>query len=145
MEHAKFINAVKNSKGIKVHIPDVDNFVNNHYVKKLRSNLEVTQAVFAVGLGVSNKTVEKWEQGSIKVGSAAKRLIYLIKEDNSLFTRLYSTEFVNFAENYVEDNIAYSTNVLSVHDSEADILNPYTEQNVKQENIPRVREVYYAR
>lgn len=62
-------------------LPDVD-------VCQTRKELHLTQKGFANVLGVSSRTVESWEAGRTTPTPTAKKLIYLIHEDNSLVEKL---------------------------------------------------------
>ena len=62
-------------------LPNVD-------VAAVRAALHMTQKVFAEMLGVSSRTVEAWECGRSNPTPTAKKLIYLIQEDNSLAQKL---------------------------------------------------------
>ena len=62
-------------------LPSVD-------VADVRSSLNMTQKAFASVLGVSPRTVEAWEAGRTEPTPTAKKLIYLIEQDNSLVQKL---------------------------------------------------------
>ena len=62
-------------------LPDVS-------VAVVRGALGMTQRAFAEVLGVSCRTVEAWESGKTTPTPTAKKLIYLIQEDNSLIQKL---------------------------------------------------------
>ena len=57
-------------------------------VVQTRKALNLTQKGFADVLGVSPRTVEAWEAGRTSPTPTAKKLIYLINEDNSLVQKL---------------------------------------------------------
>lgn len=57
-------------------------------VLEVRNSLSMTQKAFANVLGVSCRTVEAWECGKSTPTPTAKKLIYLIQQDNSLVDRL---------------------------------------------------------
>lgn len=57
-------------------------------VCQTRKALHLTQKGFAKILGVSPRTVESWEAGRTTPTPTAKKLIYLIHEDNSLVDKL---------------------------------------------------------
>lgn len=48
-------------------------------IKDIRSNLNMTQSVFALVMGVSKKTVEAWEQGVNSPSGSSCRLLYFYK------------------------------------------------------------------
>ena len=60
----------------------------NVNVLEVRTSLSMTQKAFANVLGVSCRTVEAWECGKSTPTPTAKKLIYLIQEDNSLVDKL---------------------------------------------------------
>ena len=62
-------------------LPSVD-------VAEIRANLSMTQRAFAEKLGVSRRTVEAWESGKSTPTPTAKKLMFLIQEDNSLIQKL---------------------------------------------------------
>lgn len=75
---------------IEIDIPDFDEIVNNSFVKNLRTDLDLTQKVFGNVLGVTKKTIEKWEQGVNPIKGPAARLLYLIEDNPILVNKLYS-------------------------------------------------------
>ena len=72
----KWIEKQKNEKEDK-HYRNIDGL----FLKELRNKLELTQVQMANYLGVSKKTIEKWEQGVNPIIGAAARLIYLISKE----------------------------------------------------------------
>lgn len=70
-------------------INDIDAEITSDFVKELRRKLNLSQKMFAKVLGVSEKTIEKWEQGSIKVKRTASRLLYLLSKHEELLNDLY--------------------------------------------------------
>jgi putative transcriptional regulator len=54
-------------------------------VKWIRGRLGVSQAVFALFLGVSVKTVQSWEQGYLTPNKMARRFMDTIQEDTDLY------------------------------------------------------------
>ncbi|MBQ6846187.1 MAG: helix-turn-helix domain-containing protein [Oscillospiraceae bacterium] len=57
-------------------------------VSEMRKELSMTQKAFASVLGVSSRTVEAWECGKSNPTPTAKKLMYLISQDNSLVEKL---------------------------------------------------------
>lgn len=53
-------------------------------VKDIRISLNMSQSVFAILMGVSNKTVEAWEAGTNKPTGSARRLLGMLKEDRDI-------------------------------------------------------------
>lgn len=56
-------------------------------IKQIRTELEVSQTLFASMLGVSSKTVEAWELGRNTPEGPAKRLLSLAKNDSKFFIK----------------------------------------------------------
>lgn len=56
-------------------------------IKALRETLKMTQGTFAALMGVSSKTVEAWEAGKNNPLGTARRMLGLLKADNSLPTK----------------------------------------------------------
>lgn len=70
--------------GLVVHertAPDVN-------AAEVRKSLSLTQRAFAAVLGVSCRTVESWESGRSNPAPTARKLMYLIREDPSLISKL---------------------------------------------------------
>ena len=65
----------------KTSLPVVD-------VMKIRKSLCMTQKSFANVLGVSPRTVESWESGRSTPTPTARKLMYLIEQDNSIVKNL---------------------------------------------------------
>ncbi len=64
-------------------------------VRKTRENLHLSRGVFAHQLGVSPRTLEKWEQGASKPNDQAATLILLVRKYPDTLSRLTRL----FAEN----------------------------------------------
>jgi putative transcriptional regulator len=56
-------------------------------VKRLRNSLGASQAIFAMFLGVSVKTLRSWEQGTRPVPTIACRFMDEIADNRDLWTR----------------------------------------------------------
>ena len=53
-------------------------------IKAIRKDLNMTQSTFAAVMGVSCKTVEAWEAGTNVPLGTARRMLGMLKEDNSI-------------------------------------------------------------
>ena len=53
-------------------------------VKKIRSQVGMSQKLFASYMGVSEKTVEAWEAGVNKPSGAASRILNMMEMDSNL-------------------------------------------------------------
>lgn len=80
VEHEKGTLTLKTAA---VEINPVEEFTAKE-VKTIRNNLNMSQSVFAVLMGVSNKTVEAWEAGTNKPSGSARRLLGMLKEDSNI-------------------------------------------------------------
>lgn len=82
---------VDKSKKIEVSLADLSK-VDNMSFKQLRNDLQLTQSRFADILGVTKKTVEKWEQGANPIKGTARSLVYLIMDDHNIIDRLFKVK-----------------------------------------------------
>ena len=53
-------------------------------IKALRQSLKMTQRTFAAIMGVTNKAVEAWENGTNTPGGTARRMIGILLADSTL-------------------------------------------------------------
>lgn len=90
---------IKNATRYRLEVTPVETLVNGAFVKALRDKLNVSQNVFADAMGVTNRTVIKWEKGKIK--GAASRLLYLLDKDPLLIKGWYNFGKVNNDTNQV--------------------------------------------
>ena len=54
-------------------------------IKELRISLNLSQRSFAEVLGVSQRTVESWENGANSPAGSSSRIIELLEQDHRLF------------------------------------------------------------
>lgn len=57
-------------------------------VRRIRENLHMSQAGFAVALGVSKRTVEAWEAGRNTPSNASTKLLYLVEKNDGIINQL---------------------------------------------------------
>lgn len=81
----------KKSKGITYIIKRMPT-IDGEYVKTLRKKLGLSQAMFATLMRVSNKTVEKWEQGRNPVTNGNAVAMVLFDRNPSLMETFISVE-----------------------------------------------------
>jgi putative transcriptional regulator len=62
-------------------LPRPPNELSAKEIAKLRSRLNVSQAVFARYLNISTKTVQSWEQGQGKPSGASLKLLSIAKKN----------------------------------------------------------------
>ena len=73
---------------------EIENEVNGEFVKNLRKKLNMTQNLLASVLGVTKKTIEKWEQGVNPIKGCSARLLYLINKNPAIIKEFYSFEYI---------------------------------------------------
>ena len=84
------IEKLLKSKGIEVTFIDIE--INNDFVKEFRQKNHLTQVALANILGVSKKTVERWEQGTNKVKGSSAVLLKLLNDNPELLNQLYNVK-----------------------------------------------------
>lgn len=94
MSKKNIIEILKKADHYSVEYNDIEAKVNGDFVKKLRKDLNMSQTVFASILGVTKKTIEKWEQGVNPVKGCSARLLFLIDKDHNLINQIHSFEFI---------------------------------------------------
>lgn len=94
----EFLNELRaKSTKLTIEFADLSN-INKTTFKKLREDLGYSQHVFSNILGVSKKTIEKWEQGKNPIKGPTARLLYLINDDHKLLDKLYTSE-LSYSDN----------------------------------------------
>ena len=66
-------------RSVKYIVPDVKTFTPGE-IKSLRNGLGYSQAMFALILGVSAKTIEAWESGKNSPNGTSSRLLEIIQK-----------------------------------------------------------------
>lgn len=84
------INKLLESERLEVTFAEVN--VNGSFVKSFRKEHGLTQTALANTLGVTKKTIEKWEQGKNKVGGSSAVLLRLLHDNPDLIGQLYSVK-----------------------------------------------------
>ena len=83
-------NAIEKARKYEVKFYDIDSEIDGNKVKALRNQLNMSQTFFAEVLGLSKKTIEKWEQGKNSIKGTSSRLLYLIEKDHTLLDSFFS-------------------------------------------------------
>ena len=99
----KSLNVFNKIKKYHIEYIDIESIVTNKFVKELRQKLNMTQTVFAEILGVTKKTIEKWEQGKNPVKGCSARLLYALNENPELINMFYVFEIIE-PKNIQNDN-----------------------------------------
>lgn len=86
------ITKLLESKRLEVKIAEIK--IDKHFVKQFRTNNHLTQVTLANILGVTKKTIEKWEQGVNNINGSSAVLLKLLNDNPSLLSQLYSVKVV---------------------------------------------------
>ena len=78
--------------GYETKIKDIEGIVTPTFLKELRQKRNISQRLLAQILGVSEKTIEKWEQGANPIKGTASRLLYLLDKYDWLLDEFYEFE-----------------------------------------------------
>ena len=84
------INKLLESKRLEITFADVN--VDRAFVKAFRKEHGLTQSALANILGVTKKTIEKWEQGKNNIGGSSAVLLELLHDNPELIGQLYSVK-----------------------------------------------------
>lgn len=82
------IDKLLESKRVEVSFAEIN--VDGAYVKRFRKDHKLTQVALANIVGVTKKTVEKWEQGVNNIGGSSAVLLKLLNDNPELVAQLYS-------------------------------------------------------
>ncbi len=78
------------NRAFNVERDNSSDLVDKKFIKNLRIKLNYTQVVFSSVLGVSVKTIEKWEQGVVEPRNIVKKLLLLIDKKPELIGEFHS-------------------------------------------------------
>jgi len=82
------INKLLESKHIEISFPEIN--IDKNFVKNFRQANKLTQVALANILGVTKKTIEKWEQGINNINGSSAVLLTLLNNNPELVKQLYS-------------------------------------------------------
>lgn len=85
-------NEAFSKSGMKCEVHSVDEIVTPAFAKELRKKLNVSQRLFAKILGISEKTIEKWEQGANPIKGTSSRLLFLLDKYDGLIDEFYEVK-----------------------------------------------------
>ena len=101
MNKKSFFDILKNAEGYRIEYAEVEKTVNNEFLKKLRKKLDMSQNVFSSVLGVTKKTIEKWEQGVNPIKGCSARLLFLLNQKPELINEIYKISMINKKEDII--------------------------------------------
>ncbi|MHB1043678.1 MAG: helix-turn-helix domain-containing protein [Eubacteriales bacterium] len=78
-------------KGVKRHVVSVKPLTvyKSKEIKKIRTNLELSQSAFANIIGVSKKAVEAWEAGKNIPQGPAQRMLEILDKDPAIADKYF--------------------------------------------------------
>lgn len=86
------IDKLLSSKRLEVTFAEIK--VDKFFVKQFRQDNNLTQLALSNILGVTKKTVEKWEQGVNNVNGSSAVLLKLLNDNPELLVQLYTVNKV---------------------------------------------------
>ena len=86
------ISKLLTSKHVEVKVAEIT--IDRNFVKQFRTNNNLTQVALANVLGVTQETVEKWEQGEDRVSGSNAILLKLLNDNPDLLSQIYSVKVV---------------------------------------------------
>lgn len=90
------LSKLEQAKSFEFIYVNTDVIVDKHFVKALRKKLNLPIDVFAFIMGVTSKTIDKWETGQKPINRTASRLMYLLDLDATLYENIYKITAINF-------------------------------------------------
>lgn len=78
------------SKRVEIAFAEIS--VDGKYIKEFRKTHNLTQIALSNIVGVTKKTVEKWEQGVNKVSGSSAVLLKLLNDNPELISQLYKVQ-----------------------------------------------------
>lgn len=95
------IDKLLESKRVEIVFAEIN--VNGEYVKQFRKKYGLTQIALANIIGVTKKTIEKWEQGVNKVSGSSAVLLKLLNDNPNLIEQLYKVNVGVVGKRTVEE------------------------------------------
>lgn len=101
-------------KKYKISVENIDEIVDKDFVKSLRKKLNLTQNALAMALGVTKKTIEKWEQGKNPIKGCSARLLFSLEKNPELLKQFYNVEIVNSDYEYKLTDEKVKSNLVTI-------------------------------
>jgi putative transcriptional regulator len=99
------LSILKKAEKYSVDFQDIDNFIDSTRVKFIREKMNMSQSFFARLLGVSKKTIEKWEQGYNPIKGTSSRLLYVMEKHPEIIDDLYHEQYSKNGYVYKDNRI----------------------------------------
>ena len=87
------INIEKLLESKRVEVSYINTDVDKEFVKNFRKEHHLTQVALANILGVTKKTIEKWEQGVNNINGSSAVLLRLLENNPELIRQVYSVKY----------------------------------------------------
>lgn len=87
------INIEKLLESKRVEVSYINTDVDKEFVKNFRKEHHLTQVALANILGVTKKTIEKWEQGVNNINGSSAVLLRLLENNPELIHQVYSVKY----------------------------------------------------
>lgn len=114
------INKLLESKRLEITFADVN--VDRAFVKAFRKEHGLTQSALANILGVTKKTIEKWEQGKNNIGGSSAVLLKLLHDNPELIGQLYSVKVDVEGKPAVEEYTSIGSAVVTTSSNKPTLL-----------------------
>lgn len=82
-------NDIFKYRGITIEVPDTKALVDGAFILRVRKKLGMSQKAFARILGITERTLNRWEHEKIFIGNSSSRLLYLLDKNPDLIFDLY--------------------------------------------------------
>lgn len=83
-------NDIFKYRGTTIEVPDTRAIVDGEFVVRVRKKLGMGQKPFARILGITERTLNRWEHEKIFIGNSSSRLLYLLDKNPDLIFELYN-------------------------------------------------------
>lgn len=82
-------------KAARINVTYTVDEIDSEYVKEFRRKYALTQTALANIMGVTKKTIEKWEQGITKVSGSSSVLFTLLSKNEDLLHQIRKVELIS--------------------------------------------------
>lgn len=116
------IDVSKLLESTRLEITFADVNVDHDFVKAFRKEHGLTQIALANMLGVTKKTIEKWEQGKNNVGGSSAVLLKLLNDNPNLIEQLYRVKVDVQGKQPAEEYKLISSTVVALPSNKSESL-----------------------
>lgn len=116
------IDVSKLLESTRLEITFADVNVDRDFVKAFRKEHGLTQIALANMLGVTKKTIEKWEQGKNNVGGSSAVLLKLLNDNPNLIEQLYRVKVDVQGKQTAEEYKSIGSTVVALSSNKSESL-----------------------